>query len=496
MNRAPSGGALTTPLRTREIPAGTWVAGLTLVILAATIPGIWSLGGLVVLIAGAAVIVNPDLAIYLLTLSVPLGSMLEVDTGSFSLSPTEGIAAMLLIGWAARAFARGRFVVPLAPLLLPIVAVIAVHLFSMQQAVQSSLTIKETLKWVELLLVYAYVIAEMGTMPRAMKILGFLFAGATIEGLIGLVQFGLGLGPAEFAIGRFMRAFGTFEQPNPYAGYLGMLLPLAIAMLLTRPAGRFRNGIVLVLSVALVGVAASLSRGAWVGVGLGVVAMMVFWSRRSRLLVAIAVIAMVPVLALAFLNVLPAEVTVRLATALDYFRFIDVRNEIVTPDNWAVLERVAHWQAALDMIAAHPIFGVGAGNYPAVYQQYMVSGWLEPLGHAHNYYLNVAAETGLPGLAIYLVFLTAAFLTVIRALVGNPDRRAGEGTGVARDEEVKARAILLGTLGMLVAISVHNLFDNLFVHGMGLQLGMILALAQVAAISLARSDQSRGEAAR
>ena len=34
--------------------------------------------------------------------------------------------------------------------------------------------------------------------------------------------------------GRYMRAYGTFAQPNPYGGYLGMLLPLACAILLTR----------------------------------------------------------------------------------------------------------------------------------------------------------------------------------------------------------------------------------------------------------------------
>ena len=86
---------------------------------------------------------------------------------------------------------------------------------------------------------------------------------------------------------------------------------------------------------------------------------------------------MTPALALAFLNLLPAEFTARLSTAADYFRFVDARQEVVTSQNWAVLERVAHWQAALDMIAANPVFGVGAGNYPAVYEQYMVRGWVE-----------------------------------------------------------------------------------------------------------------------
>jgi O-antigen ligase len=309
-------------------------------------------------------------------------------------------------------------------------------------------------------------------------LLGFLFAGAAIEALIGLGQFLLGIGPEAFAIGRFMRAYGTFEQPNPYAGYLGMLLPVMVAVLLSRPGPRTKRAVMGVGLLTVAAVGASLSRGAWVGIGLGAATMMVFWGHRSRLLLAIGIIAAVPVAALAFLNLLPVELSARLATALDYFRFIDVRSEVITSDNWAVLERVAHWQAAVDMIAANPIFGVGAGNYPAVYEQYMVAGWKEPLGHAHNYYLNMAAETGLTGLGLYLILLGTAFASVIAWLLRYREARTGD---------LFWRAILLGVLGALVAASVHNLFDNLFVHGMSVQLGMLLAMAQVAAVSLAAS---------
>jgi hypothetical protein len=31
-------------------------------------------------------------------------------------------------------------------------------------------------------------------------------------------------------MGRFMRAYGTFRQPNPYAGYLGYLAPVAVSL--------------------------------------------------------------------------------------------------------------------------------------------------------------------------------------------------------------------------------------------------------------------------
>jgi hypothetical protein len=98
------------------------------------------------------------------------------------------------------------------------------------------------------------------------------------------------------------------------------------------------------------------------------------------------------------------------------------------------------------------------------------------------------------GLGLYTILLVAAFLSVIRWLLRHPDRRrTRKGTVDSRFAATGPqtytfwRAILLGVLGTLVATSVHNLFDNLFVHGMSVQLGILLAMAQVAAGSLPAS---------
>ena len=69
-----------------------------------------------------------------------------------------------------------------------------------------------------------------------------------------------------------------------------------------------------------------------------------------------------------------------------------------------MLERLAHWQAGLRMFDDHPWLGVGIGNYGANYARYPQPHWYEALGHAHNVFINFAAETGLLGLATFLVF--------------------------------------------------------------------------------------------
>jgi hypothetical protein len=88
------------------------------------------------------------------------------------------------------------------------------------------------------------------------------------------------------------------------------------------------------------------------------------------------------------------------------------------------------------------------------------------LGHAHNYYLNVLAEAGGIGFLAYMVLWGAVFLRLGRA---------------AFFAGTWKRGVLAGAFGALVALSIHNLFDNLFVHAMYLQVGLTLGLAETAA---------------
>jgi O-antigen ligase len=146
---------------------------------------------------------------------------------------------------------------------------------------------------------------------------------------------------------------------------------------------------------------------------------------------------------------------------MPYLGVGDVRGVEVTDANFAVLERMAHWQSAIRMWTDRPWLGVGAGNYEVVYSRYSLPLWPYPLGHAHNYYLNIGAEAGIAGLIAYLVLWGAALLQSWKAT-----RRAlSWNWGVA-----------LGVLGVVMHLSVHNFFDNLFVHAMYLQVAILLGL--------------------
>jgi O-antigen ligase len=212
--------------------------------------------------------------------------------------------------------------------------------------------------------------------------------------------------------------------------------------------------------------------------------MALVWGPRTRRLVIPTLAAGATFVILALMGVLPPILANRVTSVTSNFGIFDVRQVTLTPENFAVVERMAHWQAGWEMFVEEPLLGVGPGNYPAVYEQYYIRPWREPLGHAHNYYLNMAAEAGLPGLFALLVVLFLAFRTLLRryraiqdpAMVHHEGLAAPSPTRDAMLSAPVARALAVGLVGSLVMFCTHNLFDNLLVHGVGIQIGILLGL--------------------
>ncbi len=70
------------------------------------------------------------------------------------------------------------------------------------------------------------------------------------------------------------------------------------------------------------------------------------------------------------------------------------------------------WRLSLQSIVAHPFLGVGIGNYPVILGQEVI---LAKSGSsAHNAYLHVASEMGIPAGVVFIGFLLAIFFAAYR----------------------------------------------------------------------------------
>jgi O-antigen ligase len=461
-------------------PLGIFIA---LALLAAAI-ALLPLTLALLLIVGASVLITliylPEVGVYLLVFAIPFGSLFPLPFGGANLTAADGLLLLVIARWLARGVIRGKIFFKAPPLLLPFVIFLLAVGVSFTVALSLQAAFKELFKWIEMLLAYWLIAQEFDAVGRPAQVerilIALLLAGLA-EAALGFYQFFFRAGPEGFLLfgGTNLRAFGTFEQPNPYAGYLGLIIPLAFGIILGTVANRRRWNLLILAFVSLGAMLAalffSLSRGAWVGVGLALIAMVMLWSRRGAVLAVTLSAFIVMIAILGQLNLIPDVVSERFSTVSDYFSFQDVRGIPPNDANFAILEREAHWQSAWDMFVDHPWLGVGFGNYALVYPAYALPLWDDPLGHAHNYPLNVLAESGIVGLLGYLILWGAIFWSAWRATLS---RSTGEGARWGF-----SRGILLGVFGVLIVLSIHNLFDDLFVHSMHIQVGITLGIMQV-----------------
>ncbi|MBC8098856.1 MAG: O-antigen ligase family protein, partial [Armatimonadetes bacterium] len=213
------------------------------------------------------------------------------------------------------------------------------------------------------------------------------------------------------------------------------------------------------------GVVLSWSRGAWLALGVALLVTVLLIPRKVWQSCVLLLMLLVLVGGLALSGRLPATITDRIASASqELFAFDDVRGVDINSVNYAVVERLAHWQAALNMGRSHWWLGVGFGNYENAYDQHRLLYWHEALGHAHNYYLNIFAETGMMGVTTYVIMWVSNLWFTWR-IRSHPDPLA--------------RLISIGLFGTWTYLAVHSLTDNLYVNNVFIHLGVMLGIIAV-----------------
>jgi O-Antigen ligase len=80
--------------------------------------------------------------------------------------------------------------------------------------------------------------------------------------------------------------------------------------------------------------------------------------------------------------------------------------EVLSEAPKSVLYRLEYWYSTLGMIRDHWLLGVALGNFQSVYTQYMLPQASEEIADPHNFILEIAATTGLPGLLLFSAWLT------------------------------------------------------------------------------------------
>lgn len=486
--------ARTLPHSPRIAPALLVVAVIAGALLIAVLPLATIIGLAVLTAVVIGTLLEPGFGLMVALLAGPWAAWMNTYyPGALPIDAGQIMVGFALGAWVLGGLARREFVIPRSPLLVPLVLFVGWAAITLLWAPDLVFGLPEVIKWIEIILVMLLAI-DVAQRRGSQWVLTGVLATATLQAVIGIYEARVrGMGPSGFQLSEGVyRAYGTFEQPNPFAGFIGMVLPLAIAVtayyavrviypLFARrvAASGQRAGhatpdvLCLTLYAAITvllaaGLYLSFSRGAWLGTAAAAGALIVFAPRRLWLGVTLGAAALIGLLVLSNAGWLPSSISERLADAGTLLEIRDVRGVPINDANYALIERQAHWQAALNMLADQPWTGVGFSNYQPVYEKYRLLNWPMPLGHAHNIYLNVAAETGFIGLGLYLLIWIVTFAVTLRA------------TRRARGFD---RAVAVGLMGAWIYLGTHMLVDNLYVNNTHLMIGALLGLLTVVATS-------------
>lgn len=274
-----------------------------------------------------------------------------------------------------------------------------------------------------LLFIVAPVVCRLARRERAQTLATLIVTVGGVTALWGVVQYGI----LEYDhLGQ--RPDGTMGHYMTYSGLLVLTIALAAARVLFDRRRRLWSA--LVMPALLVALAVTLTRSYWVGAAAAIAVL--------GLLKDLRLLAVAPVLAALVLALAPPPITDRLYSAFD-------------PQDPTVRDRLAMARAGLRIVRDHPLTGVGPDMVKEVYPRYRDAGAVQDENpHLHNVPVQIAAERGLPALAIWCVFVVAA----VRHLF----RRLG-------DDRVRplAAAGLAATAGMLVAgMFEYNFGDSEF----------------------------------
>jgi O-antigen ligase len=222
-----------------------------------------------------------------------------------------------------------------------------------------------------------------------------------------------------------VRAYSVVQNPNVLGALLAMGALISGSLALSRAfQGVRRLLLAAVCLVQLAGLAVTFSRGAWLGLVAGLLAMVVLAYRRYL----VAVLA-------------AGAVVWFTAPRVFVERLLFAFTSTYAMTSSAGLGRLYRWDVSLHHILDHPLFGVGLGTFGGT-AAYMFGYWAL---WVDNFYIQMAAEGGL----LLLVFFLWLLLRGAKGLV--------RGHRFTSDPYLKA--LTAGMFGAFLAVAVANAFE-------------------------------------
>lgn len=351
----------------------------------------------------------------------------------FSKAIIEISATFIILAWIVKKIFNWRLVSTY--LFIPIIAYILATFLSVIFSSNFALSLKNFgSKTMEYIMLY-FIVAEFVCDKRRLKnIVIVMLASAAMIGIDCIFQYFFGFDFLRHRTLEAGRITGSFQMPGDLAGYLGpvLCLPLALCFLKLKKWIKYFLRIESVVLLSLVFV--SLVRGAWIGF-IAALSFLGILENRKILYVTVAFLLILGIV-MPHLVETPDSILGRLKS-------------IVVLSDPSSLDRRAIWQVAVRMIKDRPLFGQGLSTFMGNFARFGKDYYYLKHGiipYAHNCYLQIAAETGIVGLASFLMLIGTFFIHTIKSL--------------AKIKDKLYHAVLSGISAGIIVTLVHSAVDT------------------------------------
>ncbi len=244
------------------------------------------------------------------------------------------------------------------------------------------------------------------------------------------------------------RASGTFISPNNLAGFLALILPLALAFLLVGKVGivtRILLGYALVALAA--GLAVTFSRAGWAAATAGILLVLgILLGHRNHRLKAVLLL----VVLLAGGGLFASHY---LSQTVGYMRRV-AKPDDIGPGVIDMTSRLDMWSAANRMWRDHFWSGVGPAHFDYRLPEYRPESLQMRPDHAHNDYLNLLADWGAVGGIVVFAGIGIFIFGLVKTWPHIRREENDFGSG-----QSNRFAFFIGAAGGLCALAIHSIMD-------------------------------------
>ena len=251
-----------------------------------------------------------------------------------------------------------------------------------------------------------------------------IIISSTILSIYGIAQFyGFDPFPRDFIRSDWKIAFATFGNPNFFGSYLVLVIPVVLHDCI----GNKKNVSGICYAIMLYALCCTLTRSAWIGVGVALVlyfVIYIFMSENMKLdKQRVIYVLLITFVAIFIFNMTTGNRFLGRFSSISKDAREVVKNDEGVTENAidhsgateSGLARIYIWKKVIELIKEKPLTGYGIENLMEPFEEKFshesVSKRLgygkitRPPDKAHNEYLNIAVSTGIPSLLMYLLFI-------------------------------------------------------------------------------------------